>query len=104
VAHKPEAGGWTDVGRPGFEFLFSLYQNSLIEVTKRDGEVILGYFRSLNRNGAQIDISPPHSAQLVRAGIGSKLLLTFRKLTVDRLGRISEIVRETRTWHGAACT
>jgi CRISPR-associated endonuclease Csn1 len=102
VAHKPEEE-WLDMG-PRHAFQFSLYPNSLVAVTKRDGEVIQGYFRKLDRAGAQIDIANVTSKQQVRSGIGSKRLSSFRKLFVDRLGRVSDVPGEVRTWHGAACT
>jgi CRISPR-associated endonuclease Csn1 len=102
VAAKPEAE-WTVVGPP-FEFLFSLYGNSLIEVTKPDGEVFEGYFKGVDRANAGIAVASYVSSQQLIRGIGSKTLLSFRKLSVDRLGRISPVSGETRTWHGEACT
>ena len=102
VAFKPE-NEWTLIDG-GFEFLFSLYQNSLVEVAKPDGESIGGYFKGMDRQGAQVTLASPESAQSQTRGIGSKTLLQFRKLTVGRLGTVAPIERETRTWHGVACT
>jgi CRISPR-associated endonuclease Csn1 len=102
VANKEEEE-WDEI-RPDFDFLFSLYPNSLVAVTKRDGEVIRGYFRGLDRHTGAIAVSAQHSSQELRAGIGAKTLLSFRKLTVDRLGRVFEVPQEVRTWHGAVCT
>ena len=102
VAFKPE-NEWTLIDG-GFEFLFSLYQNSLVEVAKPDGESIGGYFKGMDRQGAQVTLASPESAQSQTRGIGSKTLLQFRKLTVGRLGTVARIERETRTWHGVACT
>jgi hypothetical protein len=36
----------------------------------------------------------------IRKGIGLKTLASFKKFTVDRLGRKFEVVREQRTWRG----
>lgn len=101
VAAKPEAE-WTCVAE--FDFLFSLHHNSLVEVTRADGKVVRGYFKGVNRSVAAIAIAQHISATTVQDGIGSKTLHSFRKLAVDRAGNISEVSRETRTWHGAACT
>jgi len=87
-----------------FDFLFSLYIHSLIAVTKTDGEIVSGYFKGLDRSTGAIHIALHHSQQQVRRSIGAKTLLGFRKLVVDRLGRQSEVINETRTWHGEACT
>jgi CRISPR-associated endonuclease Csn1 len=102
VAHRPETK-WTKVDS-GFEFLFSLVPNSLVEVTKPDGEVIAGYYRGIDRQGAQLTLSPHENTQRLIRGVGSKTLLSFRKFSVDRLGCVHEIGREKRTWHGAVCT
>lgn len=101
VAYKEESE-WTEVG--GFSFMFSLYSNSLVEVVKPDGEVIRGYFRALDRSTAAVSVASPSSASDMRPGIGTKRLLTFRKFAVSRLGEVSEIPSEVRTWHGVACT
>jgi CRISPR-associated endonuclease Csn1 len=88
----------------GYEYLWSIYPMSLIELTKPDGEVIVGYHRSLDINTGALNVSDVKSTALIRKGIGTRTLLNFRKLTVDRLGRVFEVPRETRTWHGEVCT
>lgn len=103
VAHKPERE-WTDVAGRGYPFLFSAWPNSLIEVARSNAKPIVGYFKGMDRQGAQIAIASPISAQAIEKGIGSKTLLSFRKLSVDRLGRKSAVSGETRTWHGEVCT
>ena len=103
VAAKQEAE-WTSVDRQGFEFRFSLFNNSLIEVTKSDGIVINGYFKGLHRGTAGITIAAISSQTSLTSSIGSKTLYSIRKFNIDRLGVITEIVREARTWRGAACT
>ena len=89
----------------GFRFRFSLYSLSLIEVTKSDGEVVLGYFRSLDRSDGFIKISVPQDLSQTPKKIGTTTLLSIRKFHVDRLGNYSshEIQQETRTWRGKAC-
>jgi CRISPR-associated endonuclease Csn1 len=102
VAHKSEQE-WLTVSDT-WEFLFSLYQNSLIEVQRRRGESLLGYFKGLDVNGAQIDVASSQSQLNRKHGIGTKTLTSFSKLGIDRLGRTSEILRETRIWRGEVCT
>lgn len=94
---KPEMG-------PDHEFLWSLNQRSFIEVERRDGTVITGYFMGLDRNTGALTISAPHSTKAFVKGIGARTLKRFEKFRVDRLGRIFTVARETRTWHGVACT
>lgn len=87
----------------GYEFCWSLYPLSLVEIIKPDGEVIEGYFRGVSRSTGALTVSPHFSKQETRTGIGTRTLSQFRKFHVDRLGRKFCIERETRTWHGAAC-
>jgi CRISPR-associated endonuclease Csn1 len=93
---------WPSVNRD-YQFRFSVYSMSLIEVHKPDGEVIKGYFRGLSRNTGALTVSDISNSSLTRDGIGSRTLMEFKKLSVDRLGRVSEIVSETRTWRGEVC-
>ncbi|OAN67035.1 hypothetical protein A6A05_05650 [Magnetospirillum moscoviense] len=102
VAYKPEKE-WTVMG-PDHEFLWSLYPFSWIAVEKADGTRIEGYFRGMHRSTGAISISPHHSKSLASTGIGAKTLASFRKFAMDRMGNLSEIEREVRTWHGVACT
>ena len=102
VAYKDEAE-WTKITE-ALEFRFSLYSNSLVEVVKPDGEVIRGYYRSLHRRTGAINIASQHSASDITEGTGAKTLLSFRKFAVSRLGDVTEIPSEVRTWHGVACT
>jgi CRISPR-associated endonuclease Csn1 len=102
VAYAAETE-WTAID-PGFDFLFSLYGNSLVEVVKSDGEAIAGYFKGMHRGTGALSIAPQHNQRLTRGGIGAKTLEQFNKLSVDRLGKITRIKREVRTWHGVACT
>jgi CRISPR-associated endonuclease Csn1 len=102
VAYKPE-DEWTVMG-PAHLFQFSLYPNSLVEVTKPNGEVLVGYFKGLDRSTGAIGLASVLSQQRLERGIGAKTLLALRKQFVDRLGRVADVPREVRTWHGAACT
>ncbi len=90
-----------------YRFRFSLYPTSLIEIIKPDGEIIRAYYRGLNRALGAINVSETqhHTMALtqIRTNIGTRTLKSFKKLSVDRLGRVSEIVSETRTWHGKVC-
>lgn len=86
------------------EYRWSLYSNSFVKITKSDGEVIEGYFRSLDRNTGAITVSPHMRASEIRKGIGVKTLSSFNKFAVDRLGRKFEVQRELRTWRGKVCT
>ena len=102
MAYKPEKQ-WPIINRD-FDFQFSLHSFSLIEVTRPNGEIVIGYFRGLDRSTGAIALSAPeNSSELIR-GIGTKTLLAFKKFHVDRLGNIHEIEQETRTWRGKACT
>lgn len=102
VAHKEE-GDWTIVD-DSFEFLFSLSIHDYVEVAKSDGVLIAGYFKGVDRAGAQVTLAEHSDLQSQTRGIGSKTLFSFKKFTVDRLGRKSEVSHEVRTWRGKACT
>ncbi len=102
-AHTPEEE-WHSVLAPGFEFLWSLSSLSFIEVEKRDGTFIDGYFRGVDRSTGNISISPHHSTEIVVSGIGTRTLSRFGKFSIDRLGNRHEVHTELRTWHGVACT
>jgi len=87
-----------------FEFLWSINQLSLLEITKPDGEVIRSYFRSLDRNTGALTVSEVSNSTATRKGIGTRTLLAFKKLHVDRLGRVFEVPCELRIWRGRVCT
>jgi CRISPR-associated endonuclease Csn1 len=87
-----------------YEFLWSLYPLSYVDLVKPDGLNIDGYFRGLHRGTGNFTVSAHHSNAVLVEGIGPRRLVSFRKFAVDRLGRRFEIERETRTWHGAVCT
>ncbi len=102
VQSKPE-NEWTQID-PTYEFCFSLSQNSLAEVATSDGEVIRGYFKGMDRSTGAIALGTPEYPRKLRRGIGARTLVDFAKLSVDRLGNVSTVTHEVRTWHGEACT
>jgi CRISPR-associated endonuclease Csn1 len=102
IAYALEAD-WTVID-PSFNFLFSLYGNTLLEVAKSDGVVIRGYFRGMDRSTGAITLAPPENPRTLIRGIGAKTLEQFIKLNVDRLGNVTTVKNEVRTWHGEACT
>jgi CRISPR-associated endonuclease Csn1 len=99
VQGKPEM----NIG-PNHAFLFSLYSHSLLEVVKSDGVVIRGYFKGLDRATGNISIAESKNIRNVTRSIGPRTLERFIKLNVDRLGNVTEVMNEVRTWHGVACT
>ena len=101
VPNKPEPQ-WTSVS--GLEFLFSLFSHSLVEAIKPDGEVIRGYFKGLDRANGAIAVAAPENSRAPPRRTGAKTLRGFEKLRVDRLGRITPVAREVRTWRGEVCT
>ena len=96
---------WTIINS-SFDFLFSLYPDSFVEVVKRNGEYIDGYFRGVDRSTGAITLSPHNHRpqQYLQRGIGTRTLRSLKKFQIDRLGRKFEVKREKRTWHGVACT
>lgn len=109
VAHKEE-NEWTEIGHE-YAFRFSLYPRSYVEVTKPDGQVLVGYFAGLDRSGGQINLANHRNPTLFEddAGnrtksLGAKTLLSIKKYNMDRFGNCSETRREVRTWRGKACT
>ncbi len=101
TAHKPEEE-WTKIDET-YAFKFSLYPFSWIEGVSRKGEISEGYYRGADRATGAITFSEELS-RLKTDRVGVKLLYSFKKFQVDRLGQKSEIKSEVRTWHGVACT
>ena len=115
VASKPEPPMHAAVANKSSEqwlkvsndaFLFSLYQNSLLEVTRPNQSPKFGYFKGFNTNTASLTIAwaAQHSLINPEQSIGAVMLVSLRKFRVDRLGTRSEVKSEVRTWHGAAYT
>ncbi len=102
IAYEPEEN-WTVIDST-YQFCFSLFHNSIVDVAKSGGEAIFGYFKGLHRGTGAINIAAHKSQHAVTAGIGAKTLSRFRKQTVDRIGRLSFVGQEVRTWRGEVCT
>lgn len=101
-AFKPEEQ-WTTIDA-NFEFAFALSAMSYVEIVKPDGEALEGYFRGAHRGTGNVNISQHNSNEKIIEGLGPRRLNSFRKFTIDRLGRKFEVQREVRTWRGKACT
>ena len=101
-----QSGGienWSNIDET-YKFLWSVYPMSLIQLTKSSGEFIVGYFRGLDTNTGAFKVSPVNDSTFVQNGIGVRTLRKFCKLSIDRLGNVSEVGYEVRTWRGKACT
>jgi CRISPR-associated endonuclease Csn1 len=101
-AGKPESE-WTIIDR-SFQFLFSLYGHSYVEIAKQDGEVIKGYFKGLDRSTGAISLADDENTLSLHRGLGARTLLFLKKYQIDRLGRPFEVRSEIRTWRGVVCT
>ncbi len=102
IAYKAE-NDWTSIDS-SFEFVWSLNPMSYLELVKSNGEMIEGYYRSMDRTTGAINLSPMVTNSETIRSIGVKTLSSFRKFAIDRVGRKFEIPREVRTWRGEACT
>ncbi len=101
-AGKPEEQ-WAVID-DSFDFMFSISIHDYLEVIKSNGEVIDGYFKGLDSEGGKVALAAHQNLDDKKRGIGTRTLSSFKKYKIDRLGRKSEVLRETRTWHGKACT
>jgi CRISPR-associated endonuclease Csn1 len=102
IAYKAE-NDWTSIDS-NFEFAWSLNPMSYLELVKSNGELIEGYYRSMDRTTGAINLSPMTTNSETIRSIGVKTLSSFRKFSIDRVGRKFEIPREVRTWRGEVCT
>jgi CRISPR-associated endonuclease Csn1 len=102
VAAFKDEDEWFEM-TPDYEFMWSMYPMSFVELEKMDKTFIDGYFRGMHRGTGNINISAHQSKDAMIEGIGPRRL-KMKKFTIDRLGRRFEIPKETRTWHGAVCT
>lgn len=116
TAYKPESE-WPVMDET-YSFLWSLVPMTLLKVVDKNGTPFfktekeaeysqpdpqVGYFRGLDRATGAINISSVANQSNAKTGIGARTLNTLQKLTVDRLGCVFEVGRETRTWRGKAC-
>jgi CRISPR-associated endonuclease Csn1 len=102
AAYKPEME-WPFMDET-YEFLWSLAPMSYVRAISAKGEIFEGYYRGMNRATGAIQLSVAQNSREIVEGIGARTLLEFKKFTVDRFGRISEIEHELRTWRGRVCT
>ncbi len=91
VPHKSE-NEWVEMSEK-YEFRFSLHPNDWICIVKKNGELIEGYFGSMNRNTASISIwlhdrdrRKGKDGQII--SIGVKTLKSFERFEVDMLGNL----------------
>ena len=83
------------------DFIFSLYKDTFVSFERRDGERVKGYYRSTNRNGGGIHVSPSNDRQKQpKSGARTIVGGSFRKFHVDRFGKLHEVKREK--WPGDA--
>lgn len=110
TANKPEEE-WPLIDAT-YDYMWPLVPMSLLKVVDKRGTVLfpegqadgnLGYFRGLDRNTGAIILSSLVDQTNIRRGIGVRTLNTLLKMTVDRLGRVYEVSKETRTWRGKTC-
>ena len=102
VAKTPEDAWLTIDG--SYQFLWSLYQKSLIAMTTSKAVTMRGYFRGLDIDGGGINLSDMNDPKKPLGKLGTRTAKAIEKLTIDRLGRISKVQPEVRTWRGKACT
>ena len=84
---------------PDSAFRFSLYPNTLVRITRRNGPVTEGYYRGFEQRTVRLvlsDIMEPATAYRVTVGQAELI----EKFTTDRLGRRYPVRSETRTWRG----
>jgi CRISPR-associated endonuclease Csn1 len=85
-----------------YEFRFSLYSGSYVEVAEKSGAIITGYYRGCNRSVATINISSPSEYRSdQQVSVSPKTARSIRKFQIDRFGALHEIIREPRLWPGA---
>ena len=84
---KPESE-WPEMAER--DYLLSLYKDTFIDIVNRHGELIRGYFRTVDRGSASITISPHYlrGEKYKHRGLGVKGLEDITVSVVDRLGRL----------------
>jgi CRISPR-associated endonuclease Csn1 len=89
-----------------FQFEFSLWKNSRFEfVDKTTQSVFCGCYAGVNRANGKIEFKLPDDFGVKENhGVSPKSTVTnFRKLNVDRLGRVFMVKNEKRVWRGVVC-
>ena len=78
-----------------YNFKFSLYQNDLVKVKKKNQKEFFAYYNTTQRSTAAINVLSINGEKEIK-GIGVKTLEVFEKYNVDILGNISKIKKEKR--------
>ncbi len=86
-----------------YEFLWSINQKTWLRANKPTGEIVEGYFAGMDRSTGAIALSSQADSDAINRRIGVKTLFSLQKFYVDRLGRVSEVHGEPRSWHGKVC-
>jgi CRISPR-associated endonuclease Csn1 len=102
VQQGKDAHQWPEMDSR-FLYRWSLYPMSLVQTVDSDGVIVTGYYRGLDISVGRISLSDVSNNKLPNKRIGTRTLTLFKKLSVNRLGVVSEITSETRTWRGAVC-
>ena len=104
LAIKPNApeSEWLQIDN-SYTFRFSLFPFSWIEAVDRKGVIYEGYYRGADRSNGRITYSHELSRSKTER-FGTRLLASFKKFHVDRLGQRHEVRGEPRQWHGADST
>jgi CRISPR-associated endonuclease Csn1 len=100
-AHEDESA-WSAIDET-FEFLWSLTPLQYLEVETKKGQLLEGYYRSMDRGSGGFDLSPHHDLNSKLRGIGARTLKRLEKYSIDRLGRRHLVKSELRTWRGKVC-
>ena len=104
VANKDE-DQW-DVVDNAYQFEFSLWQNSRVEIKKKpsakkpSGENFVGLYKGINRNTGAFQLANPEDGEDHHQFSAKTGTLLFRKIETDRLGREFIVKNEKRTWRG----
>lgn len=104
VAARDEAE-WTQMDN-SYQFEFSLWKNSRFEFVDKKTQIkYSGCYSSLNRNTGVIEFNLPDDfGDNQKQTVSPKsTIIEFRKLNVDRLGRVFTVKKEKRVWRGVVC-
>jgi CRISPR-associated endonuclease Csn1 len=90
----------------GYHFEFSLWKNSRFQfLEKKTKATFSGCYSSINRNTGVIEFKLPDDyGNKDKETVSPKSTISdFRKLNVDRLGRVFVVKKEKRVWRGVVC-
>jgi CRISPR-associated endonuclease Csn1 len=92
LAHKEEKD-WEVIGDE-HKFCFSLFPNDLLEITSKNGEKTLGYYRGMNRNDGRIDLTLHDGSNQEDICLSTRTCQSIRKFQVGILGDYHEVKKE----------